>query len=79
MLSEVAFETTAGSLPLLRLALSRKAVIISSHGIASGSEHHEPKTEAAWTDSSQREWRIFETVSPLCEKAHSTSVDVATK
>ena len=68
-----------GSLPLGRLALSRNTVISLSRGMASGMEHHEPKTVAARTDSSKRECCIFETVSPPHEKARSTSVDVADK
>jgi hypothetical protein len=34
------------SLPLERLALSRNMVISLSQGMASGMEHHEPKTVA---------------------------------
>jgi hypothetical protein len=72
-------ESSAGFLPFGHLALLSNTVMISSFGIAPGREHHDPKTEAARTDSSEREWRILETVKPPWEKARSTSVDVATK
>jgi hypothetical protein len=61
------------------LLLSRRDAIISSRGIAPGSEHQEPKTAAVRTDSSESECRIFETVRPPREKARSASVDVAAK
>jgi hypothetical protein len=79
VLLEAGVETAAGSLPLGRLLLSRRDAIISSCGMAPGSEHHEPKTVAARTDSSQSECRIFDTVRPPREKARSASVDVAAK
>ena len=64
-------------LPFGRLPFSRKTAIISFRGTAPGRSHHAPSTEAARVLSSEREWRIFETVSPPREKALSTSVDVA--
>ena len=64
-------------LPFGRLPFSRKTAIISFCGTAPGRSHHAPSTEAARVLSSEREWRIFETVSPPREKALSTSVDVA--
>ena len=63
--------------PFGRLLLSRKTVIISSHGTAPGKSHHDLSTEAAHVLSSESEWHIFDTVSPPQEKALSTSVDVA--
>ena len=47
--------------------------------MAPESEHHESKTVAAQIDSSESECHIFNTVRPPSEKAHSASVDVATK
>jgi hypothetical protein len=72
-------EATAGSLPLEHLLLSQMDATTSSCRMAPASEHHEPKTVAARTDSSESECCIFDTVSPPREKAHSTSVDVAAK
>ena len=46
-------------------------------GIKPGKVHHDPRTVAAWVDSSERECRILDTVSPPCENARSTSVEVA--
>jgi hypothetical protein len=60
MLLEVGVEPVAGSLPLERLPFSRRDATISSCGMAPGSEHHEPKTVAVRTDSSERECRIFD-------------------
>jgi hypothetical protein len=68
---------TEALLPFGRLPLSRKTAIISSHGTAPCKLHHAPRTEAAHVLSSEREWRIFDTVSPPREKARSTSVEVA--
>jgi hypothetical protein len=79
MLLEVGVEPVAGSLPLGRLPFSRRDATISSRGMAPGSEHHELKTVAARTDSSERECRIFDTVRPPREKARSASVEVAAK
>jgi hypothetical protein len=70
-------EAAVVSLPLGRLVLSRKFAIISSRGMAPSSEHHDPKTVAARTDSSESECRIFDTVRPPRENARSASVDVA--
>ena len=76
-ISETGVGAAAAALPFGRLLLSQNIVIISSCGIASASEHHEPKTLAARTDSSESECRIFDTVRPPREKARSASVDVA--
>jgi hypothetical protein len=79
MFLEAVVEAVAGSLPLERLPLSRRDVTNSSRGMAPASEHHEPKTVAARTDSSESECRILDTVRPPREKARSASVEVAAK
>jgi hypothetical protein len=60
-----------------RLPLSLKMATISSRGTAPGKSHHAPNTDAARVLSSDREWRILDTVRPPREKERSTSVDVA--
>jgi len=52
---------------------------ISPNGTKSVNVHHDPSTVAARVDSSERECRILETVSPPRENARSTSVEVANK
>jgi hypothetical protein len=77
--------TTSGSsepvtiilLPFGCLSLSRKTAMTSSCGTAPGKSHHALRTEAAHVLSSKSEWCIFDTISPLQEKALSTSVEVA--
>lgn len=63
--------------PFGRLLFSLKRVMISPHGMAPGKVAQDPMTVAALTDWSDNECLIFETVNPPCEKARSTSVDVA--
>jgi len=77
MLLEAEVEAVVVSLPLGRLFLSRNFAIISSCGMAPSSEHHDPKTVAVRTDSSESECRIFDTVRPPHENVRSASVDVA--
>lgn len=71
------------SLPLplallpIRELFSLKTETISLRGTNSGNVHQELRTVAARVDSSERECRIFDTVSPPRENARSTSVEVA--
>ena len=64
-------------LPFGHLPFSRKTAIILFHGTAPGRSHHAPSAEAARVLASEREWRIFKTVSPPRKKALSMFVDVA--
>jgi hypothetical protein len=67
----------AAALLPIRVLLSLNFDIISLRGIKSGRIHQDPRTVAAQVDSSVRECRIFDTVSPPRENARSTSVEVA--
>ena len=61
----------------VRVLFSLNIDTSSLWGIKSGNVHHDPRTVAARVDSSERECHSLDTVSPPCENACSTSVEVA--